>query len=161
MGTSGLQTLQSLKEGADYPNYWGQETKRHLDAKRPCTNNRPRTVGNTGEVHFSHLDGGGRQRARSTRLPERWKKEKKDFFFSLIGRHKGRGLSVCYILADRIQPSPQSKAPKDPGRDGSIHGKRIFGLTRIFGFLDFGIRYVPGFENAPCPGWVSRTGSYR
>jgi len=81
MGTFGLQTLQSLNEGADYPNYWGQETKRHLDAKRPCTNNRPRTVGNTGEVHFSHLDEGGRQRARSTRLPERSKKEKKSFFF--------------------------------------------------------------------------------
>ncbi len=79
MVTSGLQTLQSLKEGADYPNYWGQETKRHLDAKRPCTNNRPRTVGNTGEVHFSHLDGGGRQRARSTRLPK-GEKIKKDFF---------------------------------------------------------------------------------
>jgi hypothetical protein len=88
MVTSGLQTLQSLKEGADYPNYWGQETKRHLDAKRPCTNNRPRTVGNTGEVHFSHLDGGGRQRARSTRLPEGWG-NKKRFFLSLLGTGEG------------------------------------------------------------------------
>jgi hypothetical protein len=88
MVTSGLQTLQSLKEGADYPNYWGQETKRHLDAKRPRTNNRPRTVGNTGEVHFSHLDGGGRQRARSTRLPEGWG-NKKRFFLSLLGTGEG------------------------------------------------------------------------
>lgn len=75
-------------------------------------------------------------------MPEGQKNKKK--IFSFANRHKGRGLSVCYILADRIQPNPpQVKLPRIT--DGSIHGKIIFGwLTRIFGFLDFGKKNTLG-----------------
>jgi hypothetical protein len=38
-----MRALQSLNERADYPNYWGQETKRHLDIKQPQNKNGLRT----------------------------------------------------------------------------------------------------------------------
>jgi hypothetical protein len=38
-----MRTLQSLNKRADYPNYWGQETKRHFNTRRPQTKNELRT----------------------------------------------------------------------------------------------------------------------
>jgi hypothetical protein len=43
MGRKPLRALQSLNERAYYPNYWGQETKRHLDTRWPQTKNGLRT----------------------------------------------------------------------------------------------------------------------
>jgi len=59
MGRKPLRALQSLNERADYPNYWGQETKRHLDTRRPQTKNRLRT--NCRQHRWSSLQSSGRR----------------------------------------------------------------------------------------------------
>jgi hypothetical protein len=43
MGKKPMQALQSLNERADYPNYWGQETKQHLDTRQLQTKKGLRT----------------------------------------------------------------------------------------------------------------------
>nr|NP_943681.1 putative reverse transcriptase and intron maturase [Chara vulgaris]AAP92213.1 putative reverse transcriptase and intron maturase [Chara vulgaris] len=91
--------------GADHLSYWGQTTKRHLEALQP--------IGDTGEIQSNDFFTGS-QRTRSTCLTRKRPGNRKALATSPVN---GKGSRYLLSLSRFYSTQPEGTTPLDPGVD--------------------------------------------
>jgi group II intron reverse transcriptase/maturase len=91
--------------GADHLSYWGQTTKRHLEALQP--------IGDTGEIQSNYFLTGS-QRTRSTCLTRKRPGNRKALATSPVN---GKGSRYLLSLSRFYSTQPEGTTPLDPGVD--------------------------------------------